>query len=1112
MVVKRKRSEDFDEFTDGDSVPVLKAAKAANGDKVEQAETLLKVAGGKGKGKSIKEQVTKLLSASFLPPSNHAAFIPPLLRNASTLAAIPLKTLPGVHVGGGVRVPITTWVEEASIESMNGTVTWEPPVDVRIIDSSCLKDERGTNRVLVHVVMPSSIFQPKDYQHPRYLLKRSYYLAVVASVLQRTKEGKKWSFSYMDKGGRITLLLSKEQEKERQEIEVNLLYPSETFEVKRLSPIRSNIKSSSSPTPKYNSLIARDSLAFFDACDKQKESLSACAGFVDAQRLLRLWFSERRYRSHDLDHLLDHLLIYLLVGGSGKGKPCLDKSMDAWTLFKGALRFLAMHEWQNKKVFMRRAIEDQDSIPSSDFESASTPVFVDSSGSVNLCEGISVSLLELIRQDAQCYLNRTSEGENLFLGGTSQRIFDIDFARFDHFARITVKAETLSKISSKAKVGNRYDFPSAPAYAVWTINQSLALGLGDRIQGSLLQAAEVTTWNTTTSFSPSTGPLEVSFGVLLNPLNNTRIIDQGPPANDEEAATKWRDFWGKKSELRRFKDGKILESVVWENSESRQLIVREIVWYILESHFHIPRSDVVYFNGCFNKLVNPSVSVTKVLYAADPRTKAFVAIGAAFNEFAEQLKRLEDIPLAITQVTPVSDGLRSASTFIPPFYDLTKLQGAPTSMKFVSPLELQITFEGSGKWPEDLEAVQKIKAAFLAKVGESFKKVSPASQISIGFDVDRYPVQDNCYLSIFTSDGLPFRIRVHYEREKLLLETGLQKCSNEKDKRLFHSSMQLHTKRYEHMPRHHSAFAALQSRFTALSLTTRVTKRWFASHGLLGTHVPHQLIELICVHIFLDSQPPASSESGFVRVMLLLSQWKWRTQPLLVPLYSAATEGVFTFSKVKEASLLAQFKETRTHDPAVNHAAFFVATEADACGKHWGWDRPGKVVASRIIHLARAALAGLMQPMTSIRTLFTPSMDEFDFIIHLAQDRNPRAYQSLSFTSTDLKASEEKAPESEVVVGWDPVSEFVHTLMLVYSDSLLLFYDEHGGSVIRGLFNPTLDVPRDFRVNLDFTSRPEGEGSEKQKVVLNRGAILDQIRSLGGGLVTQVESLNKEST
>lgn len=50
----------------------------------------------------------------------------------------------------------------------------------------------------------------------------------------------------------------------------------------------------------------------------------------------------------------------------------------------------------------------------------------------------------------------------------------------------------------------------------------------------------------------------------LDPTAALRLVDVGPPADDAKAADKFRALWGDKSELHRFQDGKISETVVWE--------------------------------------------------------------------------------------------------------------------------------------------------------------------------------------------------------------------------------------------------------------------------------------------------------------------------------------------------------------------------------------------------------------------------------------------------------------------------------------------------------------------------------------------------------------------
>lgn len=62
-------------------------------------------------------------------------------------------------------------------------------------------------------------------------------------------------------------------------------------------------------------------------------------------------------------------------------------------------------------------------------------------------------------------------------------------------------------------------------------------------------------------------PEFIKVGMLLHASNWTRLVDKGPDADNKPLATKFRQFWGAKSEQRRFKDGTILEAVVWPSSD-----------------------------------------------------------------------------------------------------------------------------------------------------------------------------------------------------------------------------------------------------------------------------------------------------------------------------------------------------------------------------------------------------------------------------------------------------------------------------------------------------------------------------------------------------------------
>ena len=72
-----------------------------------------------------------------------------------------------------------------------------------------------------------------------------------------------------------------------------------------------------------------------------------------------------------------------------------------------------------------------------------------------------------------------------------------------------------------------------------------------------------------------------------------RLVDHGPVAGEEDQIAAFRELWGRKSELRRFKDGMIVESVVWDvkTVDERAHIPTLIVKFLLQHHFGLTSSS-----------------------------------------------------------------------------------------------------------------------------------------------------------------------------------------------------------------------------------------------------------------------------------------------------------------------------------------------------------------------------------------------------------------------------------------------------------------------------------------------------------------------------------------
>ena len=86
--------------------------------------------------------------------------------------------------------------------------------------------------------------------------------------------------------------------------------------------------------------------------------------------------------------------------------------------------------------------------------------------------------------------------------------------------------------------------------------------------------------------NPLAGAAEahVVIGLVFNPETFRRAVDTGPAADSPQSAS-FRNFWGGRAELRRFADGSILESVVWNRPPAQaHLIVEDIAAFTLERH------------------------------------------------------------------------------------------------------------------------------------------------------------------------------------------------------------------------------------------------------------------------------------------------------------------------------------------------------------------------------------------------------------------------------------------------------------------------------------------------------------------------------------------------
>lgn len=613
------------------------------------------------------------------------------------------------------------------------------------------------------------------------------------------------------------------------------------------------------------------------------------------------------------------------------------------------------------------------------------------------------------------------------------------------------------------------------------------------------------------------------IGLILDPVNCNSLVTRGPaPDVDPAGATAFRVFWGSRAELRRFQDGAIQLSVIWQADDmaQRARIPMEVVHWAVVDKCQISTDAFAPFVGAYDHLVQEQPEVVKTIYRRDPNVVGFTAAMTALDDLGKALRGLTTLPLGITNITAISPGLRYASTFMPGARKTKFYDSQPDDTKFVSAMDVNIAFESSGKWPDNLEAIQKIKAAFLSQLADVLLESRVVELAQIRLDADAAPTSDHVSVEVLHASGFPFRLRIHYEREAQLLEDAIDQAdTNDVVARYARESSALYQRRFVDLPKHHGAIAALQQRCSTFTQAVRLTKRWMAAHWLSQSQMPEEVVELVCAAAYLSLSPfhaPASGATGFARVLSLLATWDWRTTPLLVPLSSAVGLDplkLASFPLDAASQVAAAFAAHRRADPSLSRAAFFIATESDRAGKMWAWEKPSRLVAARVQELARAALHTLEDQARfppDVEVLFNTPTAGYDFLIHIDERASTRQHQTLR--PTRRVSSEGKDP---LRFDYDPVTAFVSYLQSLYGEDTILFLsDPNGGLIVGGIFHPALTTPHAFRptltvpmVRLD-TDEAAGDAQaakvKKAKMVVDRQAVLEEIGRLGAGIVSRV--------
>lgn len=1056
----------------------------------------------------------------------------------------------------------------------------------------------------VEVTMPSGLFQEKDTLNARYFHKRAFYLAVLAESIcdaadRESAHGQKIDVDvrYMDLDGdrrRTCIVLNPRKggatdfSKSRAVVRIHLAHPADLFPTARLAPSRNNLRSNDAegalavPTPRYNTAILCDALrvahlVFLDA------NARACAAFAEASQLLKVWATQRGYgtilpsatstASHEqvartvagsgnARFLLTMLLAHLLNGAekpAGSPRPAhvyrakLSTGFSSFQLFRGTLDFLAKHNFATDAIFMRAQprfglASRRERIVPSDFLAHFARAFVDPSGTVNLFADWPAASVDMLQHDAAQTMRmlRDADADNfnaLFLTPRSLPVL-----RFDELARVKLPAAKGS--ADVAENVARLDAGDV-ACGIDRILQVSARALGQRqLLVGVCKRMEQPYATDSVSESAHRGDRTFELGVLLSPTHAWKQVEHGPPPEQAEEAAAFRTFWGDIAELRRFRDGRVLESVVWPTTslEQRDAIPRRILKYALERHGAV--KSLRFFGSAFEGITTVAPALATCAYVGDPSQKGFTLVQSAYESLSKQLRALDELPLSVTGTAPADAALRSMSTFIPGALNLGELGvSVPDTASYLRAQHVVLTLESSGRWPDDLAAIQAMKTAIYERLAVALQERISGAIVHVAYDDDATSdetIEDQTCLEIIMPAGFAFALRINHDRERVLLERVVRDKSEPQVHRTQATrALARYDATFIHATEHHAALAALQHRYAGLADTVRMVKRWFGAQ-MLSPHVREEAVELLCVSVFTSSErsAPATSAAGFVAVLDMLSRWDWRESPLLVALDTATNNagkleepGAVDISANKDSrnALVAypaenrteaeqNFRRTRASDPTIRHHAWFIATDTSTAPSAWCRDAPAAGIAGGIRQLATRAMTLLTDHFScrknDVLSLFYPSLEHYDFVVHVDPSIHSRYLEALdalpqySFQrGGNERASRNFVQQSDIVpsrlgttprAGFDSVGAYVSLLESIFGDTFRLFYDAYGGTAIGGIWNPVYASSKGhpFKVLLGYTSRP----LEDERVSLNKEGVLAEVQRLGNGIVMRVDS------
>ncbi|XP_053670273.1 nucleolar protein 6 [Anopheles nili] len=948
------------------------------------------------------------------------------------------------------------------------------------------------------LVIPEKCFHKEDYLNLRYHCKRAHYLCTIAQrLLQSGGENLVSGIRFEAlKGDQLkpVLVMQPADARFRKKVHFQLhaIIDGSKFPKKRFLPHRNNVRPAligraqtdcteedyeNFPTPHYNSSILYDVRLAKNA--ELLEGIIQSDSIREAIILLKVWARQRHFDRgrYGFDGgLITFYIAYLLQ--SKRIYP----NMSSYQVIRLFWNQLAGSSWDTEGISFDES--SKDTLLS--FFRYYEVVFLDPLGTLNITANLPVDLYRRVRQESALAIRLLDNRKinsflALFLASYSA------FSQYDHIVIINDARLIHATIDSFAEDADRLNY-CGDRQALFTrmVERLLRKGLGTRAS-YLVPLATAQPDECTLTAEP-----RFALGISLNRTDAFNLVDKGPEAIDAAASEAFRAFWHGKAELRRFKDGSITESCVWGEMENpigqKRLIVRSIVLFLLNAHLDIKAKKVSYLAAQFEAAIKPW-PVQELDAMHETIEERSLAVIRTFDTLGRMMRDLDQLPLTINAILGTDAVFRYADPDPPrPTASGLLVNG---QLVFLSgkPILATIQLATSGKWPTELEAIRRLKAAFYLRIASCMENVRNGTSKPVAHAY-------NDYLDVLYEKYL-FRFVIIHQREISILREYLSENKVTRLQQDTDESVALEMQATI-LPKLTSILHGLHQQHFSFGSVASIAKRWLYAQLIDPYLWPDECTELLLAALYLNQplQPPVQPQTGFLRWLQYVASTDWSKELIVVNFNDELTSD--TIDQLEK-----QFYDHRQSFPPLT-----IVTPCDA-GKYglFGRRAPTVEILNRVTLLAQAAIGIIESNLPTLRNrvqdFFQPCLEGYNVIIHL---------DSTIVLPIGVRASSEigvrkqpslfmNPPEKEPAAGFDVVRFYLHELREAYGQFAIFFYDPCGGDKIGVLWRPQALEEKPFTTT-NVNGRLLGENGTLQ---LNIDALLRDFEILGQGLVKRVE-------